>query len=53
VHFHVVARHADQPGDKRGPRVFEYLGMPEDQRVNEEAINTLALRVRTFLESGI
>ena len=50
VHFHVIARYADQPDDKRGPQVFGYLGVPDDQRVTEDAMNALALKVRAFLE---
>jgi len=46
VHFHVIPRLAGQPDDRRGPRVFAYLGVPEAERVGEEAMNAIAARVR-------
>ncbi len=46
VHFHVIPRLADQPDDRRGPRVFAYLGVPEAERVSEEAMNAIAARLR-------
>ena len=46
VHFHVIPRLANQPDDRRGPRVFAYLGVPEAERVSEEAMNAIAARVR-------
>ncbi|MHB8629680.1 MAG: HIT family protein [Aggregatilineales bacterium] len=49
VHFHVVARMADLPEDFRGPLVFRYLGVPEDKRVSEAAMNELAVKVRQSL----
>jgi diadenosine tetraphosphate (Ap4A) HIT family hydrolase len=49
VHFHVIPRMADQPPERRGPRVFEYLGAPPDQRVPEEEMNRIALKVRESL----
>jgi diadenosine tetraphosphate (Ap4A) HIT family hydrolase len=49
VHFHVVPRMADQPADRRGPQVFGYLGVPEGERVGEDVMNDLALRIRHIL----
>ena len=46
VHFHVIPRLAGQPDDRRGPRVFAYLGVPEAERVGEEAMNAIAARLR-------
>ncbi len=49
VHFHVIPRLANQPDDRRGPRVFAYLGVPAAERVSEEAMNAIAERVRAHL----
>jgi diadenosine tetraphosphate (Ap4A) HIT family hydrolase len=49
VHFHVIPRMADLPDDKRGPKVFDYLGVPEEQRVCEAGMNELAHRIREIL----
>lgn len=52
VHFHVVARYADQPFEKRGPHIFDYIGVSDDQRVSEQAMNELVLKVRAYLQSN-
>jgi diadenosine tetraphosphate (Ap4A) HIT family hydrolase len=49
VHFHVVARMADQPDDHKGPHIFKYLGVADEQRVSEAAMNDLALKIRHSL----
>lgn len=49
VHFHVVPRLADQPEDRRGPKIFEYLGAHEDERVSESQMNEISARVRESL----
>ena len=49
VHFHVVPRMADQPEDHRGPHVFRYLGVTEEDRVGEARMNELAAQVRSLL----
>ena len=49
VHFHVIPRLADQPDDRRGPRVFAYLGVPDEVRVSEERMNAIAAEVRRLL----
>jgi diadenosine tetraphosphate (Ap4A) HIT family hydrolase len=51
VHFHVVPRMDDQPEDRRGPSVFEYLGVPEDERVAEDEMDEIATQVRDILRS--
>lgn len=51
VHFHVIPRLADQPDDRRGPRVFAYLGVPDEARVSEERMNAIAAEVRLFFKS--
>ncbi len=52
VHFHIVPRMADQPDDRRGPRVFGYLGVPEDERVSEEKMNEIAAGVGQYLATN-
>ena len=49
VHFHVIPRLADQPDDRRGPRVFGYLGVPDEERIGEERMNAIAAEVRRLL----
>jgi diadenosine tetraphosphate (Ap4A) HIT family hydrolase len=49
VHFHVVPRRADLPEDRRSTQIFGYLGVSEEERVPEEVMNEIGLRVRRFL----
>ena len=49
VHFHVVPRLADLPGDRRGPRIFGYLGAPAEERVDETRRDELAVALRAHL----
>jgi diadenosine tetraphosphate (Ap4A) HIT family hydrolase len=51
VHFHVIPRHADQPEDRRSTRVFNYLNVPEAQRVKEEQMNDIALGIQRILSA--
>lgn len=50
VHFHVVPRMADIPADKRGRRVFDYLGVSEAETVPLETRNALAARLQPLLQ---
>ncbi|MET8120883.1 HIT family protein [Micromonospora sp. NPDC005189] len=50
VHFHVVPRMPDLPEDRRGPRVFAYLGTPQEQRVDEQQQDELAAALRAQLD---
>lgn len=50
VHFHVVPRMADQPAERRGPRVFSYLGAAEEERVSEDHMNAIATAVRRLIQ---
>ena len=50
VHFHVIPRMAEMPDDKKGPRVFEYLGVPEAEAVSLETRNDTAARLQTLLQ---
>ncbi|MGW3607967.1 HIT family protein [Micromonospora sp. NPDC005161] len=52
VHFHVVPRMPDLPDDRRGPRIFAYLGASEEQRVNEQQQDELATELRAQLGRG-
>jgi diadenosine tetraphosphate (Ap4A) HIT family hydrolase len=49
VHVHVVPRMPDLSEDRRGPRVFGYLGAPEGQRVTEADQDRLAAALRSEL----
>lgn len=49
VHFHVIPRMTDLPGDVVGPRVFGLLGKDDRQRVQPAAMNELAVRLSTHL----
>jgi diadenosine tetraphosphate (Ap4A) HIT family hydrolase len=49
VHFHLIPRLANQPDDRRGPRVFAYLGVPNDQRVSDARMDAIAAEIRRFL----
>jgi diadenosine tetraphosphate (Ap4A) HIT family hydrolase len=49
VHFHIIPRMADQAEDYKGPGIFKQLGVPEEKRVSETAMNQIATEVRRFL----
>ena len=49
VHFHVVPRMADQPENRRGPNIFGYSGVPEEERVSAEQMDALAVKIQKFL----
>lgn len=51
VHFHIVPRMANQPEARRSTHVFSYLGVAPEDRVSEDAMNEVALKVRHVLES--
>lgn len=46
VHFHLIPRMADQPDERRGPRVFGYLGVPDEQQIDEDVMNRIAAKVQ-------
>ena len=52
MHFHVIPRMRDQPEDRKSTLIFGYLGVPEPQRVSEEAMNAIALQVRERLQTN-
>lgn len=49
VHFHIIPRMADLPESRRSTQIFGYLGVPDKERVSEEEMNAIALRVREKL----
>ena len=51
VHFHIIPRMANQPEERRSTRVFEYLGVSEEERVSEETMNEIGVEVQRLLPS--
>jgi diadenosine tetraphosphate (Ap4A) HIT family hydrolase len=49
VHFHIVPRMPDQPDDRRGPDIFGYLGVSDDERVSEAEMNRIGAAVHRNL----
>jgi diadenosine tetraphosphate (Ap4A) HIT family hydrolase len=49
LHVHVVPRGADLPDDRKGPRVFGYLGAAETDRVPAAEMDRIAEAVAAFL----
>jgi diadenosine tetraphosphate (Ap4A) HIT family hydrolase len=49
VHFHIIPRMADLPEDRRSTQIFGYLGVPDQERVSQEIMNAIALKVRERL----
>ncbi len=49
VHFHIIPRMADMPEDRKSIKVFGYLGVPEAERVSEDVMNSIAIKVRSLL----
>lgn len=49
VHFHVIPRMADQPEERRSVGIFGYLGVLEEERVGENVMNEIAIRVRRIM----
>lgn len=50
VHFHIIPRMADQPEERNSTLIFGYLGVPEEERVSEDTMNSIAVKVRGILE---
>jgi diadenosine tetraphosphate (Ap4A) HIT family hydrolase len=49
VHFHVVPRMADLPETSRGANIFNYLGVDDEHRISENAMNEIASRMHKEL----
>jgi diadenosine tetraphosphate (Ap4A) HIT family hydrolase len=52
VHFHVIPRMANLPEERRGTKIFEYLGVSEDERVSEKRMNEIAVKIQRILLSA-
>jgi diadenosine tetraphosphate (Ap4A) HIT family hydrolase len=52
VHFHIVPRMADQPHERKSTLIFGYLGVPEGERVSEDMMNSIAVKVRGLLQTS-
>jgi len=52
VHFHIIPRMMDQPEERNGTLVFGYLGVPEKERVSEDVMNLIAVKVREILQTN-
>ena len=50
VHFHIVPRMPDQPKGRKSTNIFGYLGVAPEERVSEEAMNTIAFLIRRILD---
>jgi diadenosine tetraphosphate (Ap4A) HIT family hydrolase len=50
VHFHIIPRMADQPEDRHSTQIFGYLNVSEEERVSEEVMNAIAVKVREILQ---
>jgi diadenosine tetraphosphate (Ap4A) HIT family hydrolase len=51
VHFHIIPRMPDLPEERKSVRIFGYLGVSEEKRVSEEAMNRIGLKVREILQA--
>ena len=51
VHFHIIPRMADLPDERRSTRIFGYLGVPEEERISQDVMNTIALKIQERLLS--
>ncbi len=51
VHFHIIPRMADQPENRRSTRIFGYLGVPEEERVSQAAMNEVAQKIQAVLRT--
>jgi len=52
VHFHVVPRMQDLASDSLGTKIFNYLGVDEDDRVDEATMNEIAAKLRDGIGSA-
>lgn len=52
VHVHLIPRPRDLPDEFQGPRVFQLLGVPEDECVSESRMNEIAAALRALNPSN-
>ena len=44
VHLHIVPRMETQPENRRSTKIFEYLGVPENERATKVEMNQISTR---------
>jgi len=49
VHFHIIPRMANLPDNRSSIQIFGYLGVPEEERVSQEVMNAIAVKIRERL----
>jgi len=49
LHVHLVPRMPDQPEDRKGPKVFGYLDVPEDEQIPAAERDRIGLAIRSTL----
>lgn len=52
VHFHIIPRMVDLPDEFKSILIFKYIGVPEEMRVSEEVMNSIAAKVRALLQAS-
>jgi len=52
VHFHIIPRMAAQPQERNSTLIFGYLGVPTEERVSEDMMNSIAVKVRGMLQTA-
>ena len=52
VHFHIIPRMANQPEERRGTKIFEYLRVSGEEQVSEDRMNEIAVKVQRILLSA-
>jgi diadenosine tetraphosphate (Ap4A) HIT family hydrolase len=53
LHVHLVPRMPDQPEDKKGPKVFGYLDVPEDEQIPAAERDRIGLAIRSTLANQL
>jgi diadenosine tetraphosphate (Ap4A) HIT family hydrolase len=49
VHFHIVPRPSDLPGELRGPRIFQLLGATDRPHIGEDQMTQIAVALAAQL----
>jgi len=52
VHFHIVPRPPDLPGDLRGPRIFRLLGAADRPHIGEDQMTQISATLAARLADG-
>lgn len=53
LHIHVVPREDGMPPARRGKRVFDWLGVPEEEAVADEEADRIALELRPLITNRV